>query len=107
MSALTAANALEAAGIGLRTAIECGDLDAAQKLLSAYVGYVEKSFHSLLGDERQMAALANDTKKMLNWARGKVSTFRTEALADLDALHSKQSYLDMGRTGVKSWEMEG
>lgn len=101
------ADSFEHAGIGLRTAIECGDLEDAQKLLLAYGKEVEKCLQSMLGDQSQMKALANDTKKMLDWARGKVSTMRTEALAELDVLHSKQSYLDVGRTGVKSWEMEG
>lgn len=102
-----APNALDQAGIGLRTAIERGDLEDAQKLLSAYGSEVEKSFHSTLGDERQLSALAHDTKKMLDWARGEVLAARTQAVANLDALHSKLSYLEVGRSGVRSWEMEG
>ncbi len=104
---LATANPLEQAGIGLRTAIDRGDLEEAHRLLSAYGSEVEKSFHSMLGDERQIAALANDTKKMFDWARGRVSAVRTQAIADLDALHSTQCYLDPVRTGVKSWEIEG
>ena len=86
MSTLTLANALDQAGIGLRTAIDRGDLEEAQKRLSAYGSEVEKSLKSMLGDERQIAALAKDTTKMFDWARGKISTARTQAVADLDAL---------------------
>ena len=101
------ANTLDQAGIGLRTAIECGDLEGARKLLSAYGSEVERSFKSALGDDRQIAVLAKDTKKMFDWARVKLLTARTEALEALDALHSKRSYVDIGRSGVKSWEIDG
>ncbi len=101
------ADALDQAGVGLRTAIDCGDFENAQRLLSAYGSEVEKSFRSMRGDARQIAVLASDTKKMFDWARRTLATARTQAVADLDALHLNRAYVEGSRSGVKSWEVEG
>ncbi|MGI8988803.1 MAG: hypothetical protein ACR2I2_04345 [Bryobacteraceae bacterium] len=106
MSASTAVNVLERVGIELRTAVERGDLEDAQRLLAAYSGRVEECLKAIAGDDERIRALANDTKRMLDWAHEKISFVRAQAAADLDSLRSKLSYAEKGPAGIKTWEIE-
>lgn len=98
---------LDQTAIGLRTAIERGDLDNAQQWLAAYSLNVKAALDAAAGDSQQTRILAKDTKRMFDWAHGKVSSARAQVAADLDLLRSKLSYAETPGAGIKTWEIEG
>ncbi len=102
---------LDQTAIELQTAVERGDLDRAQQWLAAYSVSVKAALEAAVGDTGQARALARDlgrdTKRMFDWAHGKVSSARAQAAADLDLLRSKLSYAERPGAGIRTWEIEG